>query len=95
MAAGRAIVASAAGGMREMLADGQVGQVVPPNDPRRLARSLSALLADPERRSELGTAARQRLLAEYAPDRIAALQLASYARAVERRRALGPRPRYV
>jgi len=93
MAAGRAIVASASGGMREMLADGHAGHLIPPNSPRRLARSIKSLLADDGRRRELGTAARGRLLAEYAPDRIVSLQIASYTRAVERRRALGPRIR--
>jgi glycosyltransferase involved in cell wall biosynthesis len=71
------------------------GHLIPPNNPRRLARSIQSLLADAGRRRELGAAARERLLAEYAPDRIVSLQIASYTRAVERRRALGPRIRGV
>ena len=91
MAAGRAIVASSAGGMHEMLAAGQAGLVVPPNDPGRLAAAIADMLANPDRRRKLAQAARDRLLSEYSPRRIVDLQTASYARAIARRRELGPR----
>jgi glycosyltransferase involved in cell wall biosynthesis len=95
MAAGRAIIASSNGGMREMLDDGRAGVVLAPGDARRLSTAISTLLADPARRRALGAAARHRLLTEYSPARIVGLQVASYARAIERRRSLGPRSRSI
>ena len=56
MAAGRAVVATAVGGTPELLGDR--GVLVPPADPAALASAIGALLADPARRRELGTAAR-------------------------------------
>jgi hypothetical protein len=49
------------------------------------------MLTDPSLRMRLGEAARQRVLTEYNADRIGELREASYARAIERRRALGRR----
>jgi glycosyltransferase involved in cell wall biosynthesis len=91
MAAGRGVIASSAGGMAEILNHGEVGRTVPPHEPQRLATAVIELLADPEERMRLGQAARARVLAEYNADRIATLQEASYVRAIERRRDLGPR----
>jgi glycosyltransferase involved in cell wall biosynthesis len=64
MAAGRAIVATAVGGVPEILEDGRSGVLVPPGDVGELARSVERLAADPARREELGrnAAARQREL---------------------------------
>lgn len=91
MAAARGIVASDSGGMAELLARGDAGLLIPPRDPQRIASAVTALLADPERRIRLGEAARQRVLTEYGIERIAALQEASYSRAIERRARLGAR----
>lgn len=60
MAWGRAIVATAVGGVPEVLADGVEGLVVPPGDPGALAGALAELAADAELRERLGTAARER-----------------------------------
>jgi glycosyltransferase involved in cell wall biosynthesis len=59
MAAGRAVIASAAGGPREMIEPGRTGFLVPPNDPPALAAALAQLLSDTELRATLGRAARQ------------------------------------
>ena len=91
MAAGRGIVASSAGGMAEMLNDGQCGSVIPPGEPQSIAQAVLALLRQPDRRIKLGEAARERLLAEYSVGRVGCLQEASYERAIERRRSKGPR----
>jgi glycosyltransferase involved in cell wall biosynthesis len=92
MAAARGIVGSSAGGMADMLDFGQVGRVIPPRNPKRIAQAVIELLGDPELRMRLGQKARERLLVEYNTDRIGPLQEASYVRAIERRRALGARP---
>lgn len=58
MATGLPVVASAVGGSREMVADGETGFLVPPQDPERLAERLALLWDDPHLRSETGRAAR-------------------------------------
>lgn len=90
MSAARAIVATLGGGMEQQLDGGRCGLLVPPRNPRALAAAILALLADERRRAQLGRLARQRVLSEYDPARIAPLQIASYERAIARRRqALG------
>lgn len=91
MAAARGIVGSRAGGMTEMLDSGRAGRLVPPGRPLALAGAVADLLENPAERIRLGTVARRRLLEEYNADRVGALQEASYQRAIERRRAAGPR----
>ena len=58
MLAGRAVVASDVGGLREIITHGVTGLTVPPGDPGALAVALDGLLDDPERRRRLGEAAR-------------------------------------
>ena len=84
LAAGRAVIASSAGGMREILDDGRCGILVEPRQPRRLAAAIVRLLRDPELRASLGAAGRARVTSEYAIERVVPLQLASYIRAIER-----------
>jgi glycosyltransferase involved in cell wall biosynthesis len=61
MAAGAPLVATAVGGLPDMLEHDRSAVFVPPRDPAALARALDALLADPARRSELADAAARRL----------------------------------
>ncbi len=91
MSAGRGIVASSAGGMAELLNYGEVGRLVPPHSPEKIAAAVIELLDNPGLRMRLGQAARDRVLAEYNLERIGELQEASYVRAIQRRRALGVR----
>lgn len=56
-AAGCCVVASAHGGVTEMLADGRTGVLVPPGEAGALAGALAALREDPDRRAALGAAA--------------------------------------
>ncbi len=65
MAAGLAVIASAQGGVREMLECGVSGCLVPPGDEAALMRELTRLCQDPDLRARLGTAARQRYLDRY------------------------------
>lgn len=65
MAAGCAIVATDAGSIPEIVADGCEGLLVPQRDPAALADALAALAADPARARVLGQAARARAQAEF------------------------------
>jgi len=78
MAFGRAVVATAAGGIPEAVEDGVTGRVVPVRDPSRLAQALLALLGDPARRREMGEAGRRRFLARFTADRMVAETLRVY-----------------
>jgi len=60
MASGLPAVATAVGGIPDLLEDGRTGLLAPPLDARACAEALSALLEDPGRAGHLGTAARAR-----------------------------------
>jgi phosphatidyl-myo-inositol alpha-mannosyltransferase len=59
MAAGTAIVASDIPGYRSVARDGVQGRLVPPGDPRALADTIRALLADPSLRSAMAAEGRR------------------------------------
>jgi starch synthase len=65
------VVASAVGGIPEVVVDGETGLLVPhdPDDPegfaRDLAAALGALAAEPARAAAMGRAGRERVLAEF------------------------------
>jgi glycosyltransferase involved in cell wall biosynthesis len=59
MASGKAIVASRAGQIAEVIKDGYNGVLTPPGDVDALADALLDLLQDPERRRRLGLQARK------------------------------------
>jgi len=63
MQGGAAVVASATGGIPEIIEDGVSGVLVRPGDRHALRRTLEELVADPERRAALGVAARRRAAA--------------------------------
>jgi glycosyltransferase involved in cell wall biosynthesis len=65
MSAGRPIVASDVGGVREALVDGESGLLVPARDSGALARVLTGLLDDPRRGAEMGEMARQRAASQF------------------------------
>lgn len=59
MAAGKPIVASAVGGVPEMVEEGVNGLLIPPSDPDKLAGACIRLLRDPEQARRLGYSGRQ------------------------------------
>ena len=79
MACGTAVVASAVGGIPEVVSDGETGLLVPPDDPGALAGALGALIADPARAAALGRAGRERAVAEFGWQAVAAQTAALYA----------------
>jgi glycosyltransferase involved in cell wall biosynthesis len=84
MLSGRAVIASRAGGMAEMIEDGTSGLLIPPDAPEAITRAVLQLVKNPHAVGRLGAAGRERVLQWLAPDRIAPLQLAGYARAIKR-----------
>ena len=70
MAAGLPVVASAVGGLLELVDHGRTGLLVPPSDPSALAAAIASLDADPERASRLGAAAREDVAHRYSFDRM-------------------------
>jgi starch synthase len=84
MACGTAVVASAVGGIPEVVEDGVTGLLVPydEKDPAALeaglAAAVGALLDDPERAATMGAAGRARALAEFDWAAIAARTLELY-----------------
>ncbi len=60
MALGLPVVATRVGGIPAVVADGETGSLVPPDDPPALARAVGALLKDPELRRRAGEAGRRR-----------------------------------
>jgi glycosyltransferase involved in cell wall biosynthesis len=74
----RGVVASATGGIEDLVTDGVEGLLVPPGDPEALAAALARVLADRALAERLGSAARERfeslgLTLESYADQLAAL----------------------
>ena len=70
-AAGKPAVASHVGGIPEIIRDGETGILVPPQDAASLARAISSLLENPERRTAMGEAAKK-----WIDDKFSALRMA-------------------
>ena len=62
MAAGRPVIASAVGGLPDLVSDGTTGVLVPPGDVTALRESILRLLNEPERCARMGQAGRMRAL---------------------------------
>src|SRR5262249_51416971 len=71
MSCGTRVVATAVGGITEVVADGETGLLVPPGRPDELARAIVTLLDDPQRARSMGVAGRHRVLTHFSWDRIA------------------------
>ncbi len=104
MACRAPVVASAAGGIKEVVIDGETGRLVPfdqdpvtgfPRDPEAFARDLAAplneLLGDEEKCRRFGDAGRRRAEATFAWPAIARQTIFLYERLIEGRKA-GARP---
>jgi phosphatidylinositol alpha-1,6-mannosyltransferase len=70
-ASGVPSVAGDSGGVRSAVRDGETGIVVPPTDPEAIADALRSLLLNPERRKQMGRAARHAVETHYNWDRVA------------------------
>jgi glycosyltransferase involved in cell wall biosynthesis len=71
MAAGRAVVATAAGGTPEVVVDGETGFLVRPGDPTALAGAIRRLIQDPEKMGEMGAAGKERVKKHFDTEKMA------------------------
>jgi glycosyltransferase involved in cell wall biosynthesis len=78
MAHGRPVVASAVGGLRDLVVDGETGFLVPPRDRAALRAALQRLLADRDLRVRLGAAGRERAATHFSWERVSGLTLDAY-----------------
>jgi glycosyltransferase involved in cell wall biosynthesis len=60
MAAGLPVIASAVGGVPELVVDGETGILVPPGDVAALADAIARVLTDADLRTSFGAAGRRR-----------------------------------
>jgi glycosyltransferase involved in cell wall biosynthesis len=63
MSTGRPVVASRIGGLVDIVADGETGLLVTPENAEELCRAMHRLLNNPDERARMGHAARQRVVA--------------------------------
>jgi glycosyltransferase involved in cell wall biosynthesis len=77
-AGGLPIIATDIRGCRQVVADGRTGLLVPVRSPAGLERALRDLVADDDRRQEMGRAAAVRALAEFDQQRVIDLTLLTY-----------------
>jgi glycosyltransferase involved in cell wall biosynthesis len=80
MAFGRPVVAAAGGALLELVSDGETGLLVPPRDAAALRAAVERLLADPELRERLGSAARARARERFGWDAVIERTLDVYRR---------------
>jgi glycosyltransferase involved in cell wall biosynthesis len=65
-----AVIGARAGGVPDVIADGSDGLLVRYGDPEQLADAIGGLLANPERRQQMGAAGRAKVLATLTWDRV-------------------------
>lgn len=85
MAAGKPVVATAGGGVPEIVVDGQTGILVPPLEPTRLAEALDVLLGDGALRARMGRAGRCRAESHFSATTMASRTMEVYRELLARR----------
>ena len=78
MAHGKPVVASAVGGLKDLVVDGETGVLVPPRDVDALREALERLLDDRELRRRLGAAGRDRIREHFSWERFSAETIRAY-----------------
>jgi glycosyltransferase involved in cell wall biosynthesis len=86
MSSGIPVVATAVGGLLDLVLDGETGILVPPRSPESIARALRVLLADRPLRGRLGEAGARRARREFTWERVARTTEDAYVRMLPERR---------
>jgi glycosyltransferase involved in cell wall biosynthesis len=75
MAAGKPVVATAAGGVLDIIQDGLDGRLVPIRDADRMSQAIVELILDPQKAEQMGQAARRRVEAKFTlPRQVATIE---------------------
>ena len=83
---GAPVVAAAAGGLLDVVADGQTGRTFAPGRPEALARTVEAVLADPAGTARMAAAARRAAAARFGTTAATRAYAAVYAEALQERK---------
>jgi glycosyltransferase involved in cell wall biosynthesis len=86
MAYGKPVVATAVGGVPEVVDDGVTGILVPARDPQALAAAILTLTRDKELYSRMAHSARERYLAYFTPEKVVPQYVVLYERHTARAR---------
>jgi glycosyltransferase involved in cell wall biosynthesis len=78
MAMARAVVATAVGGVPEIVRHGETGLLVPSGDSEALASAVIDLLTEPEQRAQFGRAGRERVLKDFTLEAMMGQLLGAY-----------------
>lgn len=83
MSCGVPVVASRAGGLPEVVVEGESGHLCPVGHTEAMAEAVLGILADPARRAEMGRAARERAVRHFRPEHILPRYLEVYQSVLE------------
>ncbi len=78
MSLAKPIIASAAGGIPEVVLDGASGYLVPPGDPDQLSRRVLEMLSNPGHAQQIGLAGRERVHREFTVEQMVERMAALY-----------------
>jgi glycosyltransferase involved in cell wall biosynthesis len=70
MAVGMPIIATNAGGVQEIIVNGETGILIPMNDPIALANQIHYCLSNPDKAKEMGVKGRERLINVFSNDKM-------------------------
>lgn len=91
MRAGKPVIASRVGGLKEVVVDGKTGLLVPPEDVEALRQAILSLLS-PEHRSKMGLSGLKRLRSHFDVEETHRQVVSLYEGLARRRRALSALP---
>jgi glycosyltransferase involved in cell wall biosynthesis len=82
LALAKPVVATSAGGLSEIIHDGQTGRLVAPGDPEALAQGIVDMLSDTGRAASMAATGRQLVLQDFSVDAMAAKNIDVYRRII-------------
>jgi len=82
MASGLAVVATAVGGVPDIVKDGETGRLVDPRQEAGLVEALATLVSETESRQKMGERARQQVESRYSLQRLPGMLMSLYEKAL-------------